>query len=50
MTGDPKVIPNPDLAVGAGNKQRWNQPQHRRWGFTAPTACSAAPIWPGPAT
>ncbi|MEQ9258682.1 MAG: serine hydrolase domain-containing protein [Roseovarius sp.] len=26
-------IPNPDLAVGAGNKQRWNQPEHRRHGF-----------------
>ena len=26
-------MPNPDLAVGAGNKQRWNQPTHRRWGF-----------------
>ena len=24
---------NPDLAVGAGNKQRWNQPAHRRHGF-----------------
>jgi len=33
MTGDPTVVPNPDLAVGAGNKQRWNQPEHRRWGF-----------------
>ncbi|MGI9483522.1 MAG: serine hydrolase domain-containing protein [Hyphomicrobiales bacterium] len=28
-----KTIPNPDLAVGADNKQRWNQPQHRRHGF-----------------
>jgi CubicO group peptidase (beta-lactamase class C family) len=28
-----KVIPNPDLAVGADNKQRWNQPAHRRHGF-----------------
>ena len=26
-------IPNPDLAVGAGNKQRWNQPEYRRHGF-----------------
>lgn len=26
-------IPNPDLVVGAGNKQRWNQPEHRRHGF-----------------
>lgn len=26
-------IPNPDLAVGANNKQRWNQPAHRRHGF-----------------
>ncbi|QIE45022.1 beta-lactamase family protein [Pseudohalocynthiibacter aestuariivivens] len=26
-------IPNPDLAVGAGNKQRWNQPEFRRHGF-----------------
>lgn len=25
--------PNPDLLVGAGNKQRWNQPQNRRHGF-----------------
>lgn len=25
--------PNPDLAVGADNKQRWNQPAHRRQGF-----------------
>lgn len=29
----PKRIPNPDLAVGEGNKQRWNQPEHRRHGF-----------------
>lgn len=28
-----KIIPNPDLAVGADNKQRWNQPAHRRHGF-----------------
>ena len=26
-------IPNPDLAVGRDNKQRWNQPEHRRHGF-----------------
>jgi len=26
-------IPNPDLTVGADNKQRWNQPAHRRHGF-----------------
>lgn len=25
--------PNPDLTVGADNKQRWNQPAHRRHGF-----------------
>lgn len=25
--------PNPDLEVGAGNKQRWNQPAYRRHGF-----------------
>lgn len=25
--------PNPDLTVGPGNKQRWNQPEHRRHGF-----------------
>ena len=24
---------NPDLAVGPDNKQRWNQPAHRRHGF-----------------
>jgi CubicO group peptidase (beta-lactamase class C family) len=24
---------NPDLTVGADNKQRWNQPKHRRHGF-----------------
>ncbi len=24
---------NPDLLVGVGNKQRWNQPKHRRHGF-----------------
>lgn len=28
-----RIIPNPDLTVGADNKQRWNQPQHRRHGF-----------------
>ena len=28
-----KTAPNPDLAVGANNKQRWNQPSHRRHGF-----------------
>lgn len=28
-----KIVPNPDLAVGEGNKQRWNQPSHRRHGF-----------------
>ncbi|MGI9371557.1 MAG: serine hydrolase, partial [Hyphomicrobiales bacterium] len=28
-----KTIANPDLAVGADNKQRWNQPKHRRHGF-----------------
>jgi len=27
------AFPNPDLTVGADNKQRWNQPQHRRHGF-----------------
>jgi len=26
-------IPNPDLSVGADNKQGWNQPAHRRHGF-----------------
>lgn len=26
-------LPNPDLVVCAGNKQRWNQPAHRRHGF-----------------
>lgn len=25
--------PNPDLSVSADNKQRWNQPAHRRHGF-----------------
>ena len=30
---DPRLIPNPDLAVGPDNKQRWNQPAHRRHGF-----------------
>ena len=29
----PRLIPNPDLAVGPDNKQRWNQPAHRRHGF-----------------
>ena len=28
-----KTFPNPDLSVGADNKQRWNQPAHRRHGF-----------------
>ena len=28
-----KIISNPDLTVGADNKQRWNQPAHRRHGF-----------------
>ncbi|CUH46963.1 serine hydrolase domain-containing protein [Ruegeria atlantica] len=28
-----RVIPNPDLTVGPDNKQRWNQPAHRRHGF-----------------
>jgi CubicO group peptidase (beta-lactamase class C family) len=28
-----KITPNPDLSVGADNKQRWNQPSHRRHGF-----------------
>ena len=28
-----RIIPNPDLTVGADNKQRWNQPAHRRHGF-----------------
>ena len=28
-----RIIPNPDLAVGENNKQRWNQPEHRRHGF-----------------
>ena len=27
------TIPNPDLTVGPDNKQRWNQPEHRRHGF-----------------
>jgi CubicO group peptidase (beta-lactamase class C family) len=30
---DLHVLPNPDLTVGEGNKQRWNQPKHRRHGF-----------------
>ena len=29
----PRILSNPDLTVGADNKQRWNQPQHRRHGF-----------------
>ena len=32
MSG-PRIVPNPDLTVGADNKQRWNQPAHRRHGF-----------------
>jgi CubicO group peptidase (beta-lactamase class C family) len=32
MTGLP-LSPNPDLSVGAGNKQGWNQPENRRAGF-----------------
>lgn len=32
MTGS-RIISNPDLTVGADNKQRWNQPAHRRHGF-----------------
>ncbi|MDG1999537.1 MAG: serine hydrolase [Amylibacter sp.] len=28
-----KTVPNPDLTVGTDNKQRWNQPKHRRHGF-----------------
>jgi CubicO group peptidase (beta-lactamase class C family) len=28
-----RIIPNPDLTVGDDNKQRWNQPTHRRHGF-----------------
>ena len=28
-----RVLSNPDLTVGADNKQRWNQPAHRRHGF-----------------
>ena len=28
-----KTTPNPDLTVGPDNKQRWNQPAHRRHGF-----------------
>ena len=28
-----KITPNPDLVVGADNKQRWNQPAFRRHGF-----------------
>lgn len=33
MTAPPHFLPNPDLTVGEGNKQRWNQPAHRRHGF-----------------
>ncbi len=29
----PRILSNPDLTVGVDNKQRWNQPQHRRHGF-----------------
>lgn len=32
MTGA-RIISNPDLTVGADNKQRWNHPTHRRNGF-----------------
>ncbi|MEM7440023.1 MAG: serine hydrolase [Pseudomonadota bacterium] len=28
-----ETTPNPDLTVGPDNKQRWNQPAHRRHGF-----------------
>lgn len=28
-----RILPNPDLTVGEDNKQRWNQPEHRRHGF-----------------
>jgi len=28
-----RIVPNPDLTVGEDNKQRWNQPKHRRHGF-----------------
>jgi len=28
-----RIVPNPDLTVGEDNKQRWNQPAHRRHGF-----------------
>ncbi|MES0039797.1 SatD family protein [Mesorhizobium sp. M0046] len=24
---------NPDFTIGADNKARWNQPDHRRYGF-----------------
>lgn len=30
---EPERVPNPDLTVGADNKQRWNQPEYRRHGF-----------------
>ena len=30
---DYPLTPNPDLAVGADNKQGWNQPERRREGF-----------------
>jgi CubicO group peptidase (beta-lactamase class C family) len=32
MSGE-RILPNPDLTVGADNKQRWNRPEHRRHGF-----------------
>jgi CubicO group peptidase (beta-lactamase class C family) len=32
MNGFP-LMANPDLSVGAGNKQGWNQPENRRAGF-----------------
>ena len=28
-----QLISNPDLTVGKNNKQRWNQANHRRFGF-----------------
>ena len=31
--GSLRTHPNPDLSVGPDNKQRWNQPAHRRHGF-----------------
>lgn len=33
MTTLPRIVPNPELTVGEDNKQLWNQPAHRRWGF-----------------